>query len=233
MEPQQYPLHDVDQQPQNVDNPLAVMQPGERVICEIRRHPIGTLGIYSTAAIIVGVLLACAILAPIYLTFLTTEQKVAIVIGVGLAILLTLIFAYIAVYVYQANRWIVTSDSITQITQVSLFDRHSNQLSLANLEDVSAEQHSLLEQLLGYGELELETAGAERGKFKFPYCPNPTETARKIIAAHEEFMQGASAEIMSKAHESVMTLPGSHPNPYINDQQQGPPAGGQGPSASY
>ena len=46
------------------DNPLETMQPGEAVVCVIKRHPIGLLGIYFIAAIVIIAALAAAILAP-------------------------------------------------------------------------------------------------------------------------------------------------------------------------
>ena len=177
-----------------VDNPLEVMQPGEQVICVIRRHPIGLIGIYSVTGLILAAVLSAAILVPYYLTFLTEQQKLGAWLGAGLIVVMTLIFTYISIYVYQSNRWILTSDSITQVTQNSLFDRHANQLSLAKLEDVSAEQHNLFQELLGFGDITLETAGAEPGKFVFSYCPSPNEYARKIIAAQEAFMARRQTE---------------------------------------
>ncbi|SRR5258708_4832027 len=172
---------------QTVHNPLAVMQPGERVVCEIRRHPIGLVSIYFTSGIVTALAIAGAILAPYYLTFLTQQQKLGIVLAVGLLVVITLLVTYIAIFIYNSNRWIVTTDSITQASRTGLFDTHSEQLSLANLEDVAVSQDGILEQMLGFGTLHVESAG-EHSRFTFPYCPNPNEYARKIIAAHEAYI---------------------------------------------
>src|SRR5258708_5965824 len=114
-----------DEALQKVNNPLAVMQPGERVVCEIRRHPYGLIGIYATTALVAGISIAGAILAPIYLTFLTSQQKLGIVLAVVLLIIITLLVTYVSAFVYNANRWIVTTDSITQDSRTGLFDTHS------------------------------------------------------------------------------------------------------------
>jgi len=208
-----------------VDNPLEVMQPGEQVICVIRRHPIGMIGIYVATGLVLAAVLSAAILAPYYLTMLTGDQKVGIWFAAGLLILLTLLFTYISVYVYQSNRWIVTSDSITQVTQTSLFDRHANQLSLEKLEDVSAEQHNLIQEFLGYGDVTLETAGAEPGKFVFQYCPNPNDYARKIIAAQEAFMARRTAEPVYAS----AAAPAMYAQTAPVDPNNLPPAGSQPP----
>lgn len=184
---QMQPGNQADDPLQQIHNPLAVMQPGERIICEVKRHPIGIFGVYTVAALIVGAALAAAILVPVYLTDLSQQAKLGIVLASLLAIVITLLYAYIAVVVYTANRWIVTSDSITEVSQSGLFNKHVSQLSLSNLEDVTVGQDGVLPAMLNYGVLRVETAG-ERSKFIFPYCPNPNEYARKIIAAHEEYI---------------------------------------------
>jgi heme/copper-type cytochrome/quinol oxidase subunit 4 len=173
-----------------VRNPLSVMQPGEQIICEIRRHPIGMLGTYIASGFILIVL---AILAFIVLPHAAgTDNHTQVIAAAGLAfVILTviiLLFVFIANKVYWGNHWVVTSDSITQITQTSLFSRQSAQLSLGNLEDVTSEQNGILAQMFKFGSLRAETAG-ERSKFVFPFCPNPNYYAQKILAAREVFEQ--------------------------------------------
>jgi len=48
--------------------------------------------------------------------------------------------------------------------------------------------------MLGFGDLIVESAG-ERSKFVFSFCPNPNECARKIIAAHEEYIASRPSEM--------------------------------------
>src|SRR6202011_6093270 len=93
-----------------------------------------------------------------------------------------------ATRIYWGNSWIVTSDSVTQVSQTSLFKRQSSQLSLIHLEDVTAEQNGVLAHMFNYGLLRVETAG-ERSKFTFTFCPNPNFYAREILAAREAFEQ--------------------------------------------
>jgi len=211
MGPQQnYPLN--DQAPQDVRNPLAVMQPGERVLCEIRRHPFGLFGLYAFAAMIVAICLSVAVIVPYAASFLTTEQKVGVELSALLVIVIMALITWIGVYVYKGNRWVVTSDSITQISQTGLFNNRSSQMSLANLEDVSARQDGIIQQMLGYGVLTVETAG-ERSKFVFNFCPNPNEYARKIIAAHEEFIAARPNEMQVTNRPLAATQNFNQPGP--------------------
>lgn len=175
--------------PPEIHNPLSVMQAGEQTICDIKRHPIGMLGVYLISGTLLVVL---AILAFVVAPSVFSDQRSQAMAFGGLAFLLVggllLGFVFIANKVYWGNSWVVTSDSITQITQTSLFSKQSSQLSLGNLEDVTVEQDGIFPQMFKYGLLRAETAG-ERSKFVFPFCPNPNYYAQKVLAAREAFEQ--------------------------------------------
>ena len=187
MEPMQPQLQPSPGQENIADNPLHVMSPGERVVCNIKRHPIGLVGVYAmTAILLVGLFAFIGYLPTLVPDLSTTDKTYAFVAAVSFALLIVL-FAWVATIVYSGNRWIVTSDSITQIQQTGLFRKQTSQLSLENLEDVTFEQNTIVQTIFNYGTLKAETAG-EHSKFQFPFCPNPKKCAVDIIAAHEEFM---------------------------------------------
>lgn len=180
-----------NQTPQSTfKNPMEVMQPGETVICEIKRHPIGLISIYLVTGLLllaIGVI-AFAVVPNVVGSY---NSRSAVAIGAIIFIVAALFSAVvltIANKVYWGNRWIVTSDSITQVNRNGLFDTQSSQLSLANLEDVTTEQNGVLTHMFNYGLIRAETAG-ERSKFSFAYCPNPNEYAQKILNAREVFEQ--------------------------------------------
>jgi uncharacterized membrane protein YdbT with pleckstrin-like domain len=189
MNPQDLPQDPNHSRLPPVYNPLEVMQPGEQTICEIKRHPIGMLGVYLISGTL---LLVLAILAFVVAPGVFSDNRSQVMALGGLAFLviggLLLGFVFIANKVYWGNSWVVTSDSLTQITQTSLFSKQSSQLSLGNLEDVTVEQDGIFPQLFKYGLLRVETAG-ERSKFVFPFCPNPNYYAQKVLAAREAFEQ--------------------------------------------
>src|SRR5690242_17721666 len=104
MGPQQnYPLN--EEAPQNVHNPLGVMQPGERILCEIRRHPFGLFGLYAVGAFMVAISLSVAFIVPFVASFLTAQQKIGVVLSAGLVLIITALITWIGVYVYKGNRW--------------------------------------------------------------------------------------------------------------------------------
>jgi uncharacterized membrane protein (DUF485 family) len=167
-------------------HPMVVLRPGERVICEIKRHPFGILSMYFSGAVAIVIAVVLAAFAPQFIntgTDITTMAMVgAAIIIVGVALML-----WVATFVYWQNRWIVTDDSITQITQDGLFGRRVSQLSMENLEDITVDKSGIIQTMLNFGTLKAETAG-EHSKFTFPFCPDPSSYARKILEVHETFI---------------------------------------------
>jgi hypothetical protein len=171
--------------PRDPYNPLSVMQPGEEVICEIRRSPIGLFLPYSTSAIIIVVAAVAAVLIPYCNADILTQQaKLGVVLVALLVMAATLLYVYVTTLVYTANRWIVTNDSLTQIAQTGLTATESSQLGLAELEDVTVEQNGILQMFFDFGTLRAVTP-ADRDKFMLAYCPDPDGYARKLLAAKE------------------------------------------------
>jgi len=205
---------------QTVHNPLAVMQQGEKVLCEIKRHPIGLIGIYASAGLLLTLLaVGIFIFGPMIFPNNTTGQ---IYQTGGLAFIIaaafTLLFVWAASIVYNGNRWIVTDDSITQVTQTGLFAKQSSQLSMANLEDITAEQNGILPHLFGYGVLKAETAG-EHAKFHFYWCPRPNYFAQCVLEARENFEQNNYRTAESQARPLTSQF---MPNPNQSNYQQPP-----------
>lgn len=192
------------------------MQPGEQVICEIKRHPIGILGAYlvSGTILIVLAVVAFVIMPKVF----STNQHQVIIISAIIYFLISAVllgFVFIANKVYWGNGWVVTSDSITQISQTSLFSKQTSQLSFSNLEDVTAEQNGVFQQLFKYGTLHAETAG-EHSKFVFQFCPTPNYYAQKILAAREVFEQtrrGAQPQVASAPAAQPVAQPVAYTPP--------------------
>lgn len=175
-------------QPHNTTklDPMVVLRPGERVICEIKRHPFGILSMYFSGLVAIVVAIVLAAFAPQIISTGSDISGVAMV-GAGIVIVGVLLMLWVATFVYWQNRWIVTDDSITQITQDGLFGRRVSQLSMENLEDVTIDKSGIIQTMLNFGTLKAETAG-ERSKFMFPFCPDPATYARKILEVHETFI---------------------------------------------
>lgn len=169
---------------------MVVLQPGERVIGELKRHPFGILMIYAGAVVGMGVIAALAFTVLPGVIDKSNDSSIMgqVYIGLGLLVTLFVVILGIATTVYWQNTWVITTDSITQVSQTSLFSRQVSQLSMDNLEDVTVDQNGILPHLFNFGTLKVESAG-ERSKFVFPYCPNPNRIARQILEVHESFLE--------------------------------------------
>lgn len=223
-------------QPPNEANlhPMVVLQPGERVICDIKRHPIGILLMYAAAVFAIVVVIVLAVLAPNIFSHSMTAGETSdstvrlIQLGAVVFCILIVLILLIITIVYWQNRWIVTDDSITQITQESLLSRRVSQLSMENLEDVTIDQRGLLQTMFDYGTLRAETAG-EKSKFVFAYCPNPKKMARAILEVHENFIhqirhqpQPVNPVIPINGPNSDQNQAGQYPQNANNTQFQTP-----------
>lgn len=171
-----------------------LLAPGESMLFVIRRHFIGILIIYLE--VLGGIL---ALMAFAYLMFsslfssLSPETYRLVMAGIVLAMALLVFILFIATYIYRQSRLLLTDINLIQIVQRGLFVRKVSRLSMANVEDVSAEQKGILATIFGYGTLTVQTAG-ERENFIFYYCPDPNKYASQILEAHQAYADSLQEE---------------------------------------
>jgi Bacterial PH domain len=169
---------------------------GEKVVSEMKRHPIGVLQIYISAT---AVLLALLVAAGALIKFAGSKSTKDVVAGTplnipvgailgiaGVLALLIVIIAAISIRVYRGNRLYLTNESVIQRVQNSLFDVREQQISLSRIDDVTFEQRGMIQQMFNYGTLRLSTEGEET-TYYFHYAMNPREEAANIINAQEDF----------------------------------------------
>ncbi|HKU18970.1 MAG TPA: PH domain-containing protein [Candidatus Saccharimonadales bacterium] len=197
LQPQQMPAQP-DNQPPSYErpeekgmHPMVVLQPGERIVATLKRHPFGILSLYigGVIGLTVAAVLAFALLPHVVQQYNSSGNALMYMYAAfGVFVIGLVLILGIATAVYWQNQWVITTDSITQISQRSLFGRQVSQLSMDNLEDVTVDQDGIIPHLFNFGTLKVETAG-ERSKFQFPYCPRPNDYARQILEVHEQFLE--------------------------------------------
>ena len=86
---------------------------------------------------------------------------------------------------YYLNYQIVTNERIVDVTQINLLHHTTSELHLSRIEDVTAEMHGLFGNLLGFGNVYVQTAGETR-RFVFNDVPGPHAIEKLILDLYEK-----------------------------------------------
>jgi hypothetical protein len=169
---------------------------GEYVITAVRRHIIGLFQIwFVVAAIIVtfGGLFGALFLGGAAESFSIFGDSGEIT---GLAVAVMILFfalaiggGFIATYIYNANRFYLTNESVIQEIQTGIFSKHEQTVSLVNIEDASYKQHGIIQTMFNYGTIRLSTEGDET-TYRFTYVTNPKRHIATLNNAVEAFKNG-------------------------------------------
>lgn len=189
----------------------------EVLLGTIHKHSFGLLLVILQA--ILGVLLSLG-LALFLLPSVLGDGAYNAVVGFSVLIIL---FAFVIVLasavIYRQSSIIITDKNITQVLQEGLFGRKVSQLTMANVEDVTAVQHGIFPTMLDFGELKIETAG-EQANFIFGFCPRPGYYAKIILEAREKFMaheyaymNSVRGQVRQQAAPTAPPAPAETPTP--------------------
>lgn len=163
----------------------------EYIISAVRRHPVGMWG----TAVVTTILLALVfIVISSYDTIgeMTGQGELIygpLLLGAVLFGALALIGGYLAIWVYQNNRFFLTNESVIQEIQTTVFSKREQTVSLMNIEDASFSQHGPLQTFLNYGSIRLSTEGEET-TYRFDYVHNPKHQIAILNNAVEAFKNG-------------------------------------------
>lgn len=188
-EPQQSPITDeAFKRRQPVFNPLGRVEDinaDEIKVADIRRHAFGLIVVYIQAFLAFG--LAFGLIGFLAPSVLGNSDAGGLIIALGI-VSLALVGLFLVLYtkIYFGNQLIITDIHVTQVLQTGLFSRKVSELTMENVEDVTADQHGIFPTLLNYGTLKVETAG-EQNNFVFKYCPNPNAYAKALQDARAAY----------------------------------------------
>jgi hypothetical protein len=171
--------------------PKLNLSEGEYVISDVRRHPIGLFQIWFFVLIIIAAIVS---LFAVYMASEYSHGSTAIpptVLGgiILLVSVLALIGGYIGTFVYTANRFYLTNESVIQNIQTSLFSNREQTVSLGNIEDASYTKDGIIQSIFNYGQIRLSTQGDET-TYRFNYASRPAEQVSVLNNAVEAFKNG-------------------------------------------
>lgn len=108
-----------------------------------------------------------------------------LVLGTSFYYLFLCLFSAVVFLDFYFDVHIVTSERVIDIDQHGLFSRRIDELSLAQVEDVSYSIRGILPTVFNYGKVEVQTAGTERNFF-LEDIPYPEKIAQKILDLSEK-----------------------------------------------
>ncbi len=98
------------------------------------------------------------------------------------------LISYVAFWVINQNRIILTDRNVYLVSQLSLFGHKVLQFGLDRLQDVTASQTGIIAHNLNYGDILIETAG-ELENFTFRHADNPHRISTELMEAHRKALE--------------------------------------------
>lgn len=162
----------------------------ETIIARTKRHPFGLFLVYLQTLVGLGLSL---------FVIIWFMPGVADLIGISdrgaeslfsvfslIVITLGVVFLILATHIYWVNEIIFTNRSVTQVLQIGIFNKKISELSVADIEDVTAERSGIFPTFFNFGTLKIETAG-EQNNFIFKYCPMPDAYASTLLDIRSQY----------------------------------------------
>lgn len=183
---------------ESINRPLAECYPevaddeNETLMADVRRHWLGRISIVITGMFVVFLLLALGLALPMLnnsslIITGSSAKLLTSILFIGVAVFVAL-GTYIAYWVYNRSRLLITNENVIEVRQLSLFSHKVSHLNMINVEDVTVIKRGILQSLFNYGMLQIETAG-EKANFSFPNTPDPDKYRRMVINAHEKAIE--------------------------------------------
>lgn len=173
--------------------PTLNLSDGEYIINAVRRHPIGLFFPLFLGTILMALSLT---LLFNYAEFAEGMQITGMLADPSFVTIPLLVFTavvalgmFVSYYVYTHNRFYLTNESVIQEIQYNLFSHLEQTVSLANIEDASYTQKSIIQQLFNYGDIRLSTEGDET-TYRFSFVANPKGHIATLNNAVEAFKNG-------------------------------------------
>jgi hypothetical protein len=164
----------------------------EYVMNDIPRHPAGMLPTVITTLFLAVIIITVMISYPLLVSRLAIMNPIpfsVIFLGGSAIVVLLFAIAYISVWVYKNNKFILTNESIIQEIQTGLFTHNEQTISLANIEDASYHQGGVMQMMFNYGSIRLSTEG-EESTYEFTYVADPKSQIAILNNAVESFKNG-------------------------------------------
>ncbi len=171
------------------NNSIEAVAPGETKLFEVHKHWFGLFIVYFEVAFgfVTGLVLMWLLSPVIFPNTDPANRRLYLSTIIGVVAIFAWVILILFTYIYRQNRLIVTNKNLTQILQKGLFNRKVSELSMANVEDVTANQQGFFPSVVGYGDMLVESAGAQEN-FDFSFCPKPNYYGKIVLDARQQYL---------------------------------------------
>lgn len=165
----------------------------EEIKVVVRRHWAGFLGTIAIS-LAMAIFPVLVIILSHYVFDAPSKFTFFLVVLVASYYLFLLTFIFGAWINYYYDIIFITSERLLNVAQEGLLSRQVSELSLGQVQNVSAEVSGFIQNYFNYGHLVVETAGEGSGEaqskfglqgyFTIPDLPDPNRLARIILELH-------------------------------------------------
>ena len=160
------------------NNSFEGKEANEEVLFLLRRHPFTILAQLALFILLFFVPILCGIIFFSFILSHNLKEIFFFLSSLWCLILWQVIFYSLTMYTLDV--WIVTDHRIIDSTQNCLFNRTVAEIQLSKIQDISVKTEGLIQTFLKFGDLEIQSAGAEN-KFRFLQIPNPEKIKNAIM----------------------------------------------------
>jgi hypothetical protein len=158
---------------------LIELLPGEKMLYVVRRHWFALVQIGFMSILVAFLPLLVYVMISSGAPEMLESFSGPVSLFIGIFYLFVLSFSTVAWMNYYFDIVIVTNRRLAEVEQVTLFNRSLQEVDLRRIEDITVRVKGFLPTLLGYGTVEIQTAGTERN-FLFVQIPQPYLVAKNI-----------------------------------------------------
>lgn len=148
---------------------------------------------------IIGTIFAGIFVAGVAVTLVgvTAATDFNIVAGAYFGVMLWLLIVWLAIAViwtnYYLDLWLITDKRLVSVDQVGLFRRKVTTLPFTNVQDVTVEQHGVLQTLLNFGTVKVHSAGPTGENMTIRGVARPAAIRDELIKLCEKWrMRGTT-----------------------------------------
>lgn len=191
------------------------IDPDEKILAVYKHHwfAYASLWFFGVILVIITMALALAFTSVGGSDGATSQSQMVVLAGAFIFSTLAILGTAIPVYLRSQEAVVLTEEAMVQVLQPSLFASKVSQLSLQHIADVSVRQ-DFFGSIFGFGHITVETPG-EQNNYQFAMLPDPHNSAREIIAAHENFDAALeSGRIATTLDKAMPQAPNIDPQQY-------------------